>query len=92
MEVQTSDRPTFDAVLKEISRELKGTEETINIRIQPQTYSPSKGYLGWPGISWTVRCGQAEEVKEFRACLDEFFDALGRRGPVEVAGVLKALQ
>ena len=92
MEVLISDRATFDEVLREIRKETKGTDEPLKIRIQPQTYHPTKGYLAWPSVAWTVRCQDIEEVKSFRKLLDEFFDAISRAKDVQqVVEALKGI-
>lgn len=53
----------------------------LRVRVQPDIYNHVGGvYKTWNGVSWTIECEDAEEVKRLREGLADFFKAFGGDG------------
>lgn len=64
----------------------KGTP--IRMRLPIQLWDGNQ-YLSWRGEIWKVEAADADEAREIREALTEFFDQLGRRGASGVRELLK---
>lgn len=64
----------------------KGTP--IRMRLPIQLWDGTQ-YLSWRGEIWKVEAADADEAREIREALTEFFDQLGRRGARGVSELLK---
>lgn len=92
MEIITAEKPDLHEFLKAQLRAARVEEQKMVCRIQPQVYgADTKQYQGWPDVAWKILIDNLEEAKQLKEALDEFFDALGRKGPEAVIASLRGL-
>lgn len=92
MEIISAEKPELDEFLKGHLKAARADEQKLTLRVLPQVYTiDTKTYQQWPDIAWKVLIESIDEGRQLKKALDEFFEALGRKGPQEVIAALKNL-